>query len=902
MYCFLMLIIVVCDFEKVKTNDVREIKLEILRRLQCNLGLLFENCPVDGGWTEWNLWGPCIGRCGQVGQRSRTRECKNPPPANNGAHCTGIHQESKECRMQGCSVNEYRNLIKCDLVKSNEFEILDNVHKRFPSLITRCLESECHYKIVKAVLQEDADYYWNALHCIKHNNGCPEFGGWSDWGEWSDCSSHCGPGQQIKCRSCDNPTPSQNKYKCSGFNCTTKPCVGMKCDVSKSSEWSRWTPWTDCTVSCGQGLSERERECIVEVSQVTQRTLLPTCYGYHIRRRKRDKVLLPLITKSHGCVGSYKEIRPCYLNDCPVNGGWSEWEPWSQCSAGCGLGTQSRSRACSSPPVLGGGQPCIGPITHLRHCFVQPCKYSGELIRREPLTKDFTKKSCCFVRLFLEAGYLVLSARMSRCYLSLITVQKIEHEKWTEVLIMITPSGATMRLDNRSMYYKAKFNCVLRNPNFDSDMVVGYDFKGEIEKLAVNFKKRNLRNSDNLESQKFPVSNISPVLITNVEYNEGEQDESLITLDNLILGPCPKNMKSWSIELVVKTQAAEGAVLVIKDYFLSTFLILLFETHRISLHLASGDCDTEVDFNTDAHLNVWTYIVINYNESECIGFRINGGRRKKLNECNDSQELSCKDHMYLGDVAPLLKKAQMTNFSYMKYVDSMIGTLAYLRIDDEVLDLESLPSRIELETEPFSSETVSYSDNYTELELPFGEQLNLSCLYYLDLSSNDVLARQYWNQSQPFWLKFDTPIDIKNNGTRDIQFDVYDNNRVSQLKTLHYKSREDIEGFYSCWLPYPKKSNGSEILFTYGVSVIQSSLEFESTAAVLLVKIIYIIFWSICITIIIWLLYEYYGDENSGWGIFSLDSTRKRLGNEYMFSLLHLSGKKKTKKEKIMGY
>ncbi|XP_073987802.1 uncharacterized protein isoform X6 [Rhodnius prolixus] len=819
MYCFLMLIIVVCDFEKVKTNDVREIKLEILRRLQCNLGLLFENCPVDGGWTEWNLWGPCIGRCGQVGQRSRTRECKNPPPANNGAHCTGIHQESKECRMQGCSVNEYRNLIKCDLVKSNEFEILDNVHKRFPSLITRCLESECHYKIVKAVLQEDADYYWNALHCIKHNNGCPEFGGWSDWGEWSDCSSHCGPGQQIKCRSCDNPTPSQNKYKCSGFNCTTKPCVGMKCDVSKSSEWSRWTPWTDCTVSCGQGLSERERECIVEVSQVTQRTLLPTCYGYHIRRRKRDKVLLPLITKSHGCVGSYKEIRPCYLNDCPVNGGWSEWEPWSQCSAGCGLGTQSRSRACSSPPVLGGGQPCIGPITHLRHCFVQPCKCvthevavflgdgslsylrtdspirllhiylkfksstdSGELIRREPLTKDFTKKSCCFVRLFLEAGYLVLSARMSRCYLSLITVQKIE------------------------------------------------------------------------------------------------------------------------IELVVKTQAAEGAVLVIKDYFLSTFLILLFETHRISLHLASGDCDTEVDFNTDAHLNVWTYIVINYNESECIGFRINGGRRKKLNECNDSQELSCKDHMYLGDVAPLLKKAQMTNFSYMKYVDSMIGTLAYLRIDDEVLDLESLPSRIELETEPFSSETVSYSDNYTELELPFGEQLNLSCLYYLDLSSNDVLARQYWNQSQPFWLKFDTPIDIKNNGTRDIQFDVYDNNRVSQLKTLHYKSREDIEGFYSCWLPYPKKSNGSEILFTYGVSVIQSSLEFESTAAVLLVKIIYIIFWSICITIIIWLLYEYYGDENSGWGIFSLDSTRKRLGNEYMFSLLHLSGKKKTKKEKIMGY
>uniref|UniRef100_T1I7N6 Laminin G domain-containing protein n=1 Tax=Rhodnius prolixus TaxID=13249 RepID=T1I7N6_RHOPR len=642
------------------------------------------------------------------------------------------------------------------------------------------------------------DYYWNALHCIKHNNGCP------------------------------------------------------------GSEWSRWTPWTDCTVSCGQGLSERERECIVEVSQVTQRTLLPTCYGYHIRRRKRDKVLLPLITKSHGCVGSYKEIRPCYLNDCPVNGGWSEWEPWSQCSAGCGLGTQSRSRACSSPPVLGGGQPCIGPITHLRHCFVQPCKCvthevavflgdgslsylrtdspirllhiylkfksstdSGELIRREPLTKDFTKKSCCFVRLFLEAGYLVLSARMSRCYLSLITVQKIEHEKWTEVLIMITPSGATMRLDNRSMYYKAKFNCVLRNPNFDSDMVVGYDFKGEIEKLAVNFKKRNLRNSDNLESQKFPVSNISPVLITNVEYNEGEQDESLITLDNLILGPCPKNMKSWSIELVVKTQAAEGAVLVIKDYFLSTFLILLFETHRISLHLASGDCDTEVDFNTDAHLNVWTYIVINYNESECIGFRINGGRRKKLNECNDSQELSCKDHMYLGDVAPLLKKAQMTNFSYMKYVDSMIGTLAYLRIDDEVLDLESLPSRIELETEPFSN-------NYTELELPFGEQLNLSCLYYLDLSSNDVLARQYWNQSQPFWLKFDTPIDIKNNGTRDIQFDVYDNNRVSQLKTLHYKSREDIEGFYSCWLPYPKKSNGSEILFTYGVSVIQSSLEKSS--------------------------------------------------------------------------
>lgn len=41
-----------------------------------------------------------------------------------------------------------------------------------------------------------------------------------------------------------------------------------------------------------------------------------------------------------------------------VHGQWSEWTSWSKCSTTCGNGQQTRSRSCTSPPPMNGGEDC----------------------------------------------------------------------------------------------------------------------------------------------------------------------------------------------------------------------------------------------------------------------------------------------------------------------------------------------------------------------------------------------------------------------------------------------------------------------------------------------------------------------------------------------------------------
>ena len=41
-----------------------------------------------------------------------------------------------------------------------------------------------------------------------------------------------------------------------------------------------------------------------------------------------------------------------------VNGNWGDWGAWSDCSANCGGGVQSRTRSCNDPVPQYGGAIC----------------------------------------------------------------------------------------------------------------------------------------------------------------------------------------------------------------------------------------------------------------------------------------------------------------------------------------------------------------------------------------------------------------------------------------------------------------------------------------------------------------------------------------------------------------
>ena len=110
-----------------------------------------------------------------------------------------------------------------------------------------------------------------------------------------------------------------------------------------------------------------------------------------------------------------------------VNGGYTSWSAWSQCSSSCGVGQQSRSRTCTNPPPGPGGADCsgLGPNSETMQCNIANCPGKQLTINKSQLIMDkkyelFHKKKKrlkkSFLRLCQSKIYPICTIFVIRCW------------------------------------------------------------------------------------------------------------------------------------------------------------------------------------------------------------------------------------------------------------------------------------------------------------------------------------------------------------------------------------------------------------------------------------------------------------------------------------------------------
>eukprot|EP00057_Strongylocentrotus_purpuratus_P014541 XP_011669015.1 PREDICTED: uncharacterized protein LOC105440495 isoform X2 [Strongylocentrotus purpuratus] len=92
-----------------------------------------------------------------------------------------------------------------------------------------------------------------------------------EWSEWSHCSSSCGHGTKTRHRACTGPNTNTCLYgvEYDDVKCALPKCSdewdGAAVEVGEEtplSQWRDWSGWSVCSVSCGSGLSHRDRSCL----------------------------------------------------------------------------------------------------------------------------------------------------------------------------------------------------------------------------------------------------------------------------------------------------------------------------------------------------------------------------------------------------------------------------------------------------------------------------------------------------------------------------------------------------------------------------------------------------------------------------------------------------------------
>nr|XP_020496660.1 properdin [Labrus bergylta] len=348
-------------------------------------------------WSPWSPWSQCNVLCGE-GVTQRHRKCYGigNPDCENSAD----NVQTKPCNGTCCDAEGWGSWLLWSPCSVTCGEGGVRTRERICSSPHEC-RSACSGP------SEETEV------CPTHTT-CPVHGGWTAWSGWTPCSGSCINDQSINVtipsrargRTCTNPLPSADTVppgkSCHGNNFQLQDCSELpNCPVH--GNWGAWSPPGPCSVSCGEGLRLSMRRCdspppkyggrFCDGSSTRSSSCQSPCpvdglwTGWStwgecssscisqgpvpIRTRQRT-CSNPAPSSSppgRSCQGEDSQTANCnHLPHCPVDGGWGSWSPFTSCPVTCGVGLQVSFRRCENPPHQHGGQPCPGEGRRTRPC------------------------------------------------------------------------------------------------------------------------------------------------------------------------------------------------------------------------------------------------------------------------------------------------------------------------------------------------------------------------------------------------------------------------------------------------------------------------------------------------------------------------------------------------------
>ena len=208
-------------------------------------------------------------------------------------------------------------------------------------------------------------------------------GGWSRWTQWTECSTSCGNGTRHRVRTCTEPVPMHGGRDCVGENMQSRPCFLRHCPGKCAPQSPCRHSWCVCVCVCActqwtvrgsPGTNGLSAMCRVEEESSSKSETrrwrgmegglakVPLC---------KTGPATPTPVQVSALLSLHAAIMQVLLYLQTVDGVWTVWSNWTQCSTSCGNGTKHRERLCIPPQY--GGKDCVGVAMEVQECFLVHC-------------------------------------------------------------------------------------------------------------------------------------------------------------------------------------------------------------------------------------------------------------------------------------------------------------------------------------------------------------------------------------------------------------------------------------------------------------------------------------------------------------------------------------------------